>query len=279
MKWKLRWARPVQRDIWRPTELLAAFEKVGFEPSLSKVSACGAASRCRSGSTTWTRSAPRSAARSRTCWSRAAGDGRARATARQPRGRREDERAAGERPGRAAGRRAAVTAAELGPWRTARPRTGQCRGCLGWGMLTQPPYCSPCHQWRSKKYSPAWDLPPLRMPRLVNADGLCRGCIVAVTESDADLVLRPRRPRPPVQLELIIPGLPRRPAKPIGSYRLRSDGRYHPPPWARRQRPETVFNDQRVCPPVMPGQLKLWRASRSIAWEHATRIRDRPLAG
>lgn len=38
MKWKLRWAA-AQRDIWRPTQLLGAFEKVGFEPSLSKVAA------------------------------------------------------------------------------------------------------------------------------------------------------------------------------------------------------------------------------------------------
>lgn len=28
-----------QRDIWRPTQLLAAFEEVGFTPSLSKVAA------------------------------------------------------------------------------------------------------------------------------------------------------------------------------------------------------------------------------------------------
>jgi DNA-binding Xre family transcriptional regulator len=38
VKWKLRWAAAKQ-DIWRPTELLAAFEKVGFEPSLSKAAA------------------------------------------------------------------------------------------------------------------------------------------------------------------------------------------------------------------------------------------------
>lgn len=38
MKWNLRWAA-ARRDIWRPSELLAAFEKVGFTPSLSKVAA------------------------------------------------------------------------------------------------------------------------------------------------------------------------------------------------------------------------------------------------
>ena len=38
MKWNLRWAA-AQRDIWRPTELLAAFERDGFTPSLSKTAA------------------------------------------------------------------------------------------------------------------------------------------------------------------------------------------------------------------------------------------------
>lgn len=38
MKWNLRWAA-AQRDIWRPSDLLAAFEQVGFTPSLSKVAA------------------------------------------------------------------------------------------------------------------------------------------------------------------------------------------------------------------------------------------------
>lgn len=38
MKWNLRWAA-ARRDIWRPSDLRAAFEKVGFAPSLSKVAA------------------------------------------------------------------------------------------------------------------------------------------------------------------------------------------------------------------------------------------------
>ncbi|MDA5283890.1 helix-turn-helix transcriptional regulator [Streptomyces sp. Isolate_45] len=38
MKWNLRWAA-AKRDIWRPTDLLAAFREVGFNPSLSKVAA------------------------------------------------------------------------------------------------------------------------------------------------------------------------------------------------------------------------------------------------
>jgi DNA-binding Xre family transcriptional regulator len=38
MKWNLRWAA-AKRDIWRPADLLKAFEDVGFTPSLSKVAA------------------------------------------------------------------------------------------------------------------------------------------------------------------------------------------------------------------------------------------------
>ena len=38
MKWNLRWAA-AKRDIWRPADLLKAFEGVGFAPSLSKVAA------------------------------------------------------------------------------------------------------------------------------------------------------------------------------------------------------------------------------------------------
>jgi DNA-binding Xre family transcriptional regulator len=38
VKWNLRWAA-ARNDIWRPSDLLAAFREVGFEPSLSKVSA------------------------------------------------------------------------------------------------------------------------------------------------------------------------------------------------------------------------------------------------
>jgi DNA-binding Xre family transcriptional regulator len=38
MKWNLRWAA-ARRDIWRPTQLQAAFTQVGFTPSLSKVAA------------------------------------------------------------------------------------------------------------------------------------------------------------------------------------------------------------------------------------------------
>jgi DNA-binding Xre family transcriptional regulator len=38
MKWNLRWVA-ARREIWRPTQLQAAFAQVGFTPSLSKVAA------------------------------------------------------------------------------------------------------------------------------------------------------------------------------------------------------------------------------------------------
>ncbi|MDH6124826.1 helix-turn-helix transcriptional regulator [Kitasatospora sp. GP82] len=38
MKWNLRWVA-ARRDIWRPAQLLGAFQEVGFNPSLSKVAA------------------------------------------------------------------------------------------------------------------------------------------------------------------------------------------------------------------------------------------------
>ncbi|MFE4256269.1 helix-turn-helix domain-containing protein [Streptomyces sp. NPDC056910] len=38
MKWNLRMVA-AQRDLWRPTDVLAAFQQVGFNPSLSKVAA------------------------------------------------------------------------------------------------------------------------------------------------------------------------------------------------------------------------------------------------
>ena len=38
MRWNLRMVA-AQRDLWRPTEVLAAFQQVGFSPSLSKVAA------------------------------------------------------------------------------------------------------------------------------------------------------------------------------------------------------------------------------------------------
>jgi len=159
------------------------------------------------------------------------------------------------------------------------PRTGQCRGCLGWGTLAQPPYCSPCHQWRSKKTNQPGTCRRCQFPALVTPEGLCRGCILAVKESDADWYYAPDDRGRDVQLTLIMPGLGQRRAMPIGSYRKRSDGRYHPPDWARSQRSAAPADDKRICPPAIPGQLLLFRPRRSLTGEHAARISARRLAG
>lgn len=66
---------------------------------------------------------------------------------------------------------------------------------------------------------------------------------------------------------------------PDGSYRARSDGRFHPPPWARAQLPPEVLDDPRFCPPVMAGQLPLFEARRTLTVGDARNIRDRVPAG
>jgi len=160
-----------------------------------------------------------------------------------------------------------------------RPRPGQCSGCLGWGMLGQPPYCGPCHQWRSKKHNQPGACRRCHRAWLVNVDGLCGPCVAAVKESDAAWYFSPvPRPRP-VQLKLIIPGLALPPRQAFGSYRARSDGRFHPPRWARAQVAAAPADDPRVCPPATAGQLALFRPQRTLALEDEARIRDRPLAG
>jgi hypothetical protein len=119
----------------------------------------------------------------------------------------------------------------------ARPRTGQCQGCLGWGMLAQPPYCSPCHQWRSKKYHEPGACRRCGRAWLVNADRLCPPCIAEIQQSDAAWYFSPAPEPRPVQLAFILPEVRLPPRMPFGSYRARSDGRFHPPPWARAQLP------------------------------------------
>jgi hypothetical protein len=160
-----------------------------------------------------------------------------------------------------------------------RPRPGQCRGCLGWGVLAQPPFCGPCHQWRSKKRN--WPGACRRCHRswLVNVDGLCGPCVAAVKESDAAWYFSPAaRPRA-VQLELIIPGLRLPPRMPFGTYRARSDGRFHPPPWARAQLAVGPRDDAQFCPPAVTGQLSLFAARRRLVLGDAARISGRVLPG
>jgi hypothetical protein len=161
----------------------------------------------------------------------------------------------------------------------ARPRTGQCQGCLGWGLLAQPPYCSPCHQWRSKKYHQPGACRRCGRAWLVNADSLCPPCITEIQQSDAAWYFSPAPEPRPVQLAFILPGLRLPHRTPFGSYRARSDGRFHPPPWARAQIPAELLDDPRFCPPAIAGQLPLFGPRRALAVADARKIRDRALAG
>ncbi len=159
-----------------------------------------------------------------------------------------------------------------------KPRTDECAGCSGWGRLAQPPYCSPCHQWRSKRYNPAAACRRCGRNWRVNIDGFCRACVLAIIDHDAtwyyDPVAAAER-RAVTQLALVMPGITLT-AAPFGAYRQRSDGRYHPPAWARAQRPEPVRDDPRICPPTVPGQLALFPAPYRMISEHAGSILDRP---
>ncbi|MER7842074.1 hypothetical protein ABTY98_40870 [Streptomyces sp. NPDC096040] len=159
-----------------------------------------------------------------------------------------------------------------------KPRTDECAGCNGWGRLAQPPYCSPCHQWRSKRYNPAAVCRRCGRNWRVNVDGFCRTCVLAIIDYDAtwyyDPVVAAKR-QVVTQLALIVPGITLK-AAPFGTYRQRSDGRYHPPAWARAQRPTPVRDDPRICPPTAPGQLALFPPPYQMRREHAFDILDRP---
>jgi hypothetical protein len=77
----------------------------------------------------------------------------------------------------------------------------------------------------------------------------------------------------------ILPGLRLPHRMPFGSYRARSDGRFHPPPWAREQLPAEVLDDPRLCPPTMAGQTPLFESRRVLTVADARKIGDRVLAG
>jgi hypothetical protein len=146
-------------------------------------------------------------------------------------------------------------------------------------MLAQPPYCSPCHQWRSKKYHQQGACRRCGRVWLVNADGLCRPCVGEIQKSDAACYFNPAPEPRRVQLVFILPEVRLPPRMPFGSYRARSDGRFHPPPWARAQLPAKVLDDPRFCPPVMAGQLPLFETRRTLTVADARKVRDRVLAG
>ena len=61
MKWNLRLAA-ANRGIWKASELQRLLAERGMVISAGKMSGCGPASRTPSGSTSWTSSAPCSAA-------------------------------------------------------------------------------------------------------------------------------------------------------------------------------------------------------------------------
>jgi hypothetical protein len=91
---------------------------------------------------------------------------------------------------------------------------------------------------------------------------MCRPCIGEIQESDAAWYFDPPPQLRPVRLMFILPGLRLPPRLPFGSYRARSDGRFHPPPWARAQLPADVLNDPWFCPPVMAGPVTVAAVSR-----------------
>ncbi|MFE3387399.1 hypothetical protein [Streptomyces anulatus] len=166
----------------------------------------------------------------------------------------------------------------MGKLKLRTARTDECGGCNGWGLLAQPPYCSPCHQWRSKRHNPAAACRRCGRDWRVNVDGFCRACVLAIIHHDAAWYYDPAaaaKHQVVTQLALILPGVALK-AVPFGAYRQRSDGRYHPPAWARAQRPDPVHDDPRICPPTLSGQLALFPAPYRIRDNHAAAIVDRP---
>ena len=177
--------------------------------------------------------------------------------------------------GGAAGRRAALAAAEL-TW--ARSAHRAVPGLPGLGpagpaalLLAVPPVAS-------KKYHQPGACRRCARIWLVNADSLCPPCITEIQQSDAAWYFSPAPAPRPVQLVFILPGLRLPHRTPFGSYRAFSDGRFHPP-WARAQIPAEVLNDPRFCPPALAGQLPLLETRPTLTVADARNIRNRVLAG
>jgi integrase len=109
----------------------------------------------------------------------------------------------------------------------------------------------------------------------VNAENLCRACVLAVRFDDWRWCLAPSGGRD-TQLALILPELRlvTRPAQ--------TPNRASSPVWAApllaAARAANRVDDPRICPPAMPGQLALFPPlRRRLTFEHAQRIRDRHL--
>jgi hypothetical protein len=154
---------------------------------------------------------------------------------------------------------------------------GQCRVCLGWGELPQYADCGGCSSWRQ--------LHPARAvcrrcghDSHVNTDGVCRLCLQVIRADDPGWIADPT-PGRPCQLALLVPGLRLPRAQPLDRPlhgRPRQDR-----PWSWLERLRAVgaqpVDDGQVCPPVLAGQLTLFRPRRRLTLNHARRIRDRRL--
>ncbi|MGH3194896.1 MAG: hypothetical protein ACRDNT_02960 [Streptosporangiaceae bacterium] len=157
---------------------------------------------------------------------------------------------------------------------------GQCRVCLGWGEKTQFADCTACSSWRQ--------LHPGMAPchrcghdSHVNTDELCRPCLLNIRLHDPEWVAR-RPGGQSSQLMLLLPGdrLPR--SQPLDRpQRGRAPDRTRPRSLLEQLRIASAgpADDQRVCPPAVPGQLLLFRVRRHLTIAHARRIKDRDLAG
>lgn len=156
---------------------------------------------------------------------------------------------------------------------------GQCRVCLGWGEKPQYADCVACSSWRQLHPEQALCRRCGHVSHL-NTDGLCRLCLQVIRTFDAGWIAD-RAARRPCQLALILPGvrLPR--SQPIDRpLKGRPRDASRPRSWLERQRIAAAepSDDPRVCPPVVRGQLLLFRPRRQLAQEHVRRVRDRDLA-
>ena len=200
MKWNLRWAA-ARRDIWRPSDLLRAFEETGFTPSLSKVAAL------------WSGKPVSVRLDDLDKMCAALGCTVADLLEAEPlagAGGEQQQQAAGAggqagacRPGAAPRRLPPVPAAELTPGVRNHP-VGQCPVCLGWGEMRQSTRCAACAKWcRAFPGQHAC----LRCDRIshVSRDGL-PACLLVIRSDDPGWVFRPV-PGRPVQLGFLLPGL------------------------------------------------------------------------
>jgi len=157
---------------------------------------------------------------------------------------------------------------------------GQCRVCLGWGEKTQFADCTACSSWRHL-HPDVTSCRRCEHDSNVNTDGLCRLCLLNIRLHDPEWVARQSGGQPS-QLMLILPGdrLPN--AQPLDRpQRGRAPDRARPRNLLDQLRIASAgpVDDQRVCPPAIPGQFLLFRVRRQLTAAHARRIKDRELAG